>query len=75
MGFHLFELNQDRLTIDHDIRVLTPRGTEALAAKNRLFALLKEINQLAGRDAAAAQLVADLKIQLRPDATTSTGGN
>jgi len=75
MGFHLFELNRDRLVTERDIHELIGRGTEALAAKKSLFALIQEINDLAGRDAAAAQLLAEYNIQLRQNSAGSAGGN
>jgi len=74
MVFHLYQINRDRLATERDIHQLTPRGSDALQAKNRFFALVKEINQLAKQDGAAAQLLTELNIQVRPDATTPAGG-
>jgi len=62
IGCHVVALYQDRAAAENKIHQLIPQADAGLAAKKKLLALAQDVDQLAAKDAGAAQLVAEFKI-------------
>jgi hypothetical protein len=69
--YNLWETNEDRLTSERAFRELLPQGEEALTSKKKLFSLVQDLSQTAGKDPSAAQVLNEFKIQLQ----AAPGGN
>jgi len=65
VSYHLWEIDQERQTNLQAINQLVPQGEAALKAKKSLFALVQDLNQTAGKDAGAAQVLREFKIQMK----------
>ncbi|HUB66189.1 MAG TPA: hypothetical protein VL981_01735 [Candidatus Methylacidiphilales bacterium] len=71
VGYHVFTLNKARLADEQQIQQVTPQAEAALTAKNRLVSLAQDIDNIAAKDAAAAEIVKEFKIHGRENPSGS----
>jgi hypothetical protein len=62
VGYHVFTLNEDRLAVERQIQQVTPQAETAWNAQKRLLSLAQDIDNIAPKDAAAAQIVKEFNI-------------
>jgi len=75
VGYQFFLLIKERMAIQARIQQVAPQTEAAIGAKKRLYQLASDIDQLAPKDAAAAQIVNDFKIHAQaPQKDTTPAG-